>query len=198
MPTSLRISTFSGSQIAEFVPDLAKLRIEVFREYPYLYEGSLDYESEYLLSYARTERSVFVIALDGEEVVGVSTGLPMSDADLDFQKPFEAAGLDIGSVFYFGESVLRSEYRGSGVGSRFMRERGSFARALGGFRFCTFCAVQRSGDDPRKPIGYQDLGGFWRKYGFEERPDLETCFSWKEVGTEAERENRMRFWIKQL
>ena len=31
--------------------DLARLRIEVFRDFPYLYEGDLDYERQYLSTF---------------------------------------------------------------------------------------------------------------------------------------------------
>lgn len=192
------VRTVFGSGVEPYVPSLAKLRIEVFREYPYLYEGSLDYESEYLLAYAKSERSVFVLALDGDEVVGVSTGVPMVDADTDFRQPFLGSGFAFEKVFYFGESVLRGSYRGLGLGSRFMKEREAFARSCGVFDVCAFCAVRRGEGDPRKPEGYAPLDAFWRRYGFVERPDLETSFSWKEIGEESESAKVMRFWLKEL
>lgn len=34
----------SGAEVESLLQDLAELRIEVFRSFPYLYEGSLDYE----------------------------------------------------------------------------------------------------------------------------------------------------------
>ena len=37
-----QVQTFQGEQILAYIPAVAKLRIEVFREYPYLYDGSLD------------------------------------------------------------------------------------------------------------------------------------------------------------
>lgn len=194
----LAVKTVMGSGVEPYVPSLAKLRIEVFREYPYLYEGHLDYESEYLLAYAKSERSVFVLALDGDEVVGVSTGVPMVDADTDFREPFLESGYAIERVFYFGESVLREAYRGRGLGSRFMKEREAFARSSGGFDVCAFCAVQRGESDLRKPQGYVPLNAFWRRYGFVERPDLETSFSWKEIGEASESPKVMRFWLKEL
>ncbi|MDQ8183805.1 GNAT family N-acetyltransferase [Pelagicoccus sp. SDUM812005] len=199
MDTSgIRFETVFGSEVRPYVPDLASLRIEVFREYPYLYEGSLDYESDYLLSYAKSARSVFALAFDGEAVVGVSTGLPLAEADGDFAEPFLKNGYEMERIFYFGESVLRRGYRGRGIGSRFMRERERHARSLGDFDSCAFCAVQRAADDPRRPAGYQDLSGFWRKYGFEEQPALETSFSWKEIGESEESPKAMRFWLKRL
>lgn len=193
-----QIRVVSGGDVARYVPSLAELRIAVFREFPYLYEGTLDYESDYLLAYARSKRSVFVLAFDGEQVVGVSTGVPMTDADTDFREPFEQQGYEVERIFYFGESVLLPAYRGSGLGSRFMNERESFAKALGGFDCCTFCAVQRPSDHPLRPEGYFDLGGFWRKYGFVEQLGLQTSFSWRELGELEESPKTMRFWVKKI
>ena len=44
-----------GDALLPQLPALAGLRIEVFRAYPYLYEGSLAYEQDYLRGYAETE-----------------------------------------------------------------------------------------------------------------------------------------------
>ncbi|EDY81328.1 hypothetical protein VDG1235_946 [Verrucomicrobiia bacterium DG1235] len=194
--SAISVRTVSGAEVAEYVPSLAALRIEVFREYPYLYEGNLEYESEYLLSYAKSANSVFVLVLDGDKVVGVSTGMPMVDADSDFRAPFAERGHAIEKVYYFGESVLRKTYRGLGIGARFMREREAFARGVEGMEYCAFCAVRRPEDHVLRPAGYRDLGGFWRRFGFVERPDLETSFSWKEIGEEKESRKVMRFWLK--
>ncbi len=42
----------SGKGLRESLGEVARLGIEVFREYPYLYEGSEAAEQEYLESYA--------------------------------------------------------------------------------------------------------------------------------------------------
>ena len=41
---SISIESLTDSDaISAVIPDLARLRIGVFREFPYLYDGSLDY-----------------------------------------------------------------------------------------------------------------------------------------------------------
>jgi len=44
MSTNIRIERRSGPALLPYIPELARLRIEVFRDFPYLYDGSLDYE----------------------------------------------------------------------------------------------------------------------------------------------------------
>lgn len=191
------IRLLHGSAIEPFIDDLARLRIAVFREFPYLYDGSFDYEAEYLQVYSRAERSLCVVVLDEGRVVGASTGLPMSDEGDEFQRPFLAAGWRPERIFYFGESVLLPAYRGRGLGVRFFEEHESRARLLG-FDWCAFCAVQRPADHPRRPSDYQPLDEFWRRRGFQHRPELRTEYHWRDLDEERESAKPMSFWLKDL
>jgi len=40
----MHIQLFTGDAIQPYIRNLAALRIEVFKEYPYLYNGDFDYE----------------------------------------------------------------------------------------------------------------------------------------------------------
>lgn len=195
---TVRVERFSGDVLEGYIPLLADLRIEVFREFPYLYDGSRDYEAAYLQTYRRCDQAVVVIAFDGEQVVGASTAIPMRFEEEAFRAPFEAAGYDPARVFYLAESVLRREYRGRGLGVRFFKEREAHALALGGFDWCTFCAVVREPDHPLGPPDYQPLDGFWRRRGYEKQPALHTRYRWKDVDQPDETFKRMEFWVKSL
>jgi GNAT superfamily N-acetyltransferase len=195
---ALRILTCTGEAVAPYLGDLARLRIAVFRDYPYLYEGSAAYESDYLAAYARSPRSVFVLALDGDEVVGASTGIPLLDDQPAFQAPFRAQGHALEQVFYFGESVLLRAYRGQGIGHRFFDEREAHARRLGGFALTAFCAVERPHDDPRRPADYRPNDVFWSKRGYRRQHDLFCELSWREPGQAAASSHLLRFWLRPL
>ena len=107
-----------GAAIAPYLEDVARLRIAVFREFPYLYDGDPGYEARYLQVYVDTPDSVCVLALDGARVVGASTALPLADEEAGFQQPFLDRGIPVASVFYLAESVVLPEYRGRGLGHR--------------------------------------------------------------------------------
>jgi hypothetical protein len=126
----LEFRTVAGADVPPFIPALARLRIAVFRDWPYLYEGSQASEERYLRIYAESPQAAVVLALDGAEVVGASTCLPLTDETGNVQAPFRAAGIVIDRVFYFGESVLLSPYRGVGAGVRFFTEREAHARRV--------------------------------------------------------------------
>ena len=109
----------TGDALRAALPDVARLRIEVFRAWPYLYDGDLDYEARYLESYAASDRAIVVGAYDGDTLIGASTGAPLSDHAEDFAAAFEATEFDLSTVFYCAESVLLSDYRGHGLGHAF-------------------------------------------------------------------------------
>ena len=195
---NLIVESLTGEQLNSVLPDLARLRIEVFRAWPYLYDGSLDYEEEYLAKFAAGAGAVCVVARDGDKIVGASTASPMVETDAEFIEPFEAAGYEIAKVFYCGESVLLKEYRGHRLGHAFFEQREAHAHTLGGFELSTFCRVVRPDDHPLKEPGYIPLGAFWRKRGYEPIEGLVAHYSWKDIGEIEETSKPMQFWGKSL
>ncbi len=195
--SALTIRCCSGTAIEPHLEDIARLRIAVFRDWPYLYEGDAGYEAQYLRTYVDSPRSVVVLALAGDTVIGASTGLPMADESEAFRAPLTQAGYDTGQVFYCGESVLLPRYRGLGLGHRFFDEREAHARALGGFRWTSFCAVDRSDDDPRRPSAHRGNEAFWHKRGYRRAADLRTSLPWNEVGG-GEVMHTLTYWLRPL
>ena len=193
----LTIQTYRGAEVASRLDAVAALRIAVFREWPYLYDGDAAYEAQYLATYTRSPRSLFVLVCDGDAVVGASTALPLADETDAFRAPFVARGLDVGRVCYFGESVLLPAYRGRGLGHAFFDRREAHARELGGFATTAFCAVQRNADDPRRPPGHRDNDTFWTKRGYVRSDELVCDLPWNEVDR-GEVPHRLAFWLRAL
>ena len=198
MPDSLTLKTETGRGIEKYLHDLAKLRIEVFREFPYLYDGSLEYEKTYLETYTQSAQSIAVLVFDGDQLVGASTGLPMDHEEDDFKRPFTQQGYDPETVFYCGESILKEEFRGRSIYRRFFEERELHAQRLGGFQRICFCAVQRPDSHPLRPNNYQPLDPVWQKFGYKKHPDLTTTYRWKDVDEDSESEKTMVFWMKEI
>jgi len=194
----LRLERLSGDKLNHFIPELAQLRIQVFRDWPYLYDGDLAYEEKYLQTYIEAPDSVIVLAFDGDKVVGASTGIPLQHETDEVKAPFIAAGYDVSKIFYCGESVLLSEYRGQGAGVAFFDHREAHAEAVGEFNYSCFCGVQRPAEHPRRPSDYVPLDDFWRKRGYEKYPELSTTFSWKELDEHDESPKPMTFWMKRI
>ncbi len=194
---SLGISKLSGEALRARLDDLARLRIEVFRNWPYLYKGDLSYERQYLPRYADGKTGTMIVAQTVDRIVGASTALGLDEEDDYIQEPFIKAGMDLKSIFYFGESVLLPDYRGQGIGVKFFELREAAAKSHG-YAKAAFCAVERPADHPARPKDYVPLDAFWKKRGYEKRPDLVAKFSWRDIGERGESEKPMTFWMKTL
>ncbi|WP_170403285.1 GNAT family N-acetyltransferase [Ruegeria arenilitoris] len=191
------VRPLTGAALEAALDDVARLRIEVFRAWPYLYDGDLEYERKYLQSYRDSDKAIVVGAFDGDRLIGASTGAPLTEHADDFAAAFERSGLDLSEIFYCAESVLLSDYRGQGVGHKFFDLREAYARALG-FKKCAFCSVQRPADHPLRPESYRPLDAFWRARGYEPLPGAVAQFSWKDIGEEGETLKPLQFWIRDL
>ena len=186
-----------GKEIQNYIDDIAALRLRVFKDFPYLYDGNIEDEHKYLERYSLSKNSLVLLAFDDNKVVGVSTALPLKDADSGFREPFENSSYNISDIFYFGESVLLPQYRGNGIGSKFFQEREKFALSLECDSF-VFCSVNRERDHPLKPSNYRYLDEWWSRIGYQPMPSFVCSYSWKEVGSEQEVINSLTFWQKGL
>ncbi len=197
MDPSHTLGLFRGAEIAPWLEDVARLRVAVFRDWPYLYEGTDDYERQYLAAYAASPDSIFVLAMDAGRVVGASTGLPLLHDSPAFRAPFEGSAIDPAQVFYFGESVLLPAYRGRGIGHAFFDHRQAHARALGRYRWTAFCSVDRADDDPRRPEHHRSNDAFWHARGYARQPGMTMQLDWKEIDR-GETTHTLTFWTRPL
>ncbi len=191
------VRPLTGAALEAALDDVARLRIEVFRAWPYLYDGDLEYERKYLQSYRDSNDAIVVGAFDEQRLIGASTGAPLADHADDFAAAFEGTGLDLSQIFYCAESVLLPDYRGQRVGHMFFDLREAHARALG-FAKCAFCSVQRPSDHPMRPATYRPLDEFWRARGYNPMPGVIAQFSWKDLGDEDETSKPLQFWTRNL
>ena len=195
MTLGARILT--GEALEARLDEVARLRIAVFRDWPYLYDGTLEYERSYLATYRTSPGGILVGAFDGDRLVGAATGTPMEDHAGDFAGPFAATGLPLHQVFYCAESVLLPDYRGRGMGHRFFDLREDHARRLGR-RWSAFCSVIRPADHPARPAGARSNDAFWRGRGYRPMPGVIARFAWKDVGEAEETPKPLQFWIRDL
>jgi hypothetical protein len=79
---------------------------------------------------------------------------------------------------------------------RFFEEREAYARHLGRFDWCAFCAVDRPKEHPLRPADYMPLDEFWGKRGYQRRAALTTMLAWQDIGEAVETEKPMTFWLK--
>jgi GNAT superfamily N-acetyltransferase len=194
---TLTIRPLTGPDLDAHLDGVAALRIAVFRDWPYLYDGDLEYERRYLQTYRDSHGAILVGAFDGDRLVGAATGTPMEDHADDFAAPTAALGVPLDRIFYCAESVLLPAYRGRGIGHRFFDEREAHARRLGRTH-CVFASVKRPDDHPMRPEGYRGNDVFWTKRGYAPLPGAVATFSWRDIGQAGQTAKPLQVWWRAL
>ena len=195
---SVEVRLLTRSEAEARLNEMASLRINVFKDFPYIYDGSLDYEVKYLSRYLKAENAQFIAALNQQnQLVGLATCLPLSEEDNFVQKPFLDASLNLEEIFYFGESVLLPQYRGNGVGHKFFDLRELVAQNYGS-KYTYFCVVNRSEQHPLRPLEYRPLDAFWKSRGYSKIENLKSYFKWKDLDESEETPKEMIYWKRSL
>ncbi|MEM1363785.1 MAG: GNAT family N-acetyltransferase [Pseudomonadota bacterium] len=195
--SSITVKALKGRALEAALPDVARLRIAVFREWPYLYDGDVAYERRYLAGYSDTPEAVIAVALVGDRVIGASTGMPLS-AHGDASSISLPAGVPpTEQIYYCAESVLLPDYRGQGLGHRFFDIREEVA-VDAGFKLSIFASVIRPSDHPLRPDSYRPLDGFWRKRGYAPVEGAALSIAWKDIDQPQETQKSFRIWARVL
>ncbi|MDX1942925.1 MAG: GNAT family N-acetyltransferase [Saprospiraceae bacterium] len=191
---AILIQTFHTGQAALYAEELAHLRIELFKDFPYLYDGSMDYEEKYLQTLIESPENTIVMAFDDGKLVGAATGLPLRYQTINIQQPYLEKGYDIDRIYYLGESIIRKTHRGQGIGKAFFQTREERAKGLGWYDFVTFCNIERPVEYPPTYVAPDE---FWKSMGY--RPtDLLCEISWKDLNETDETPKKLRFWLKDI
>ena len=193
----ITVRALQGTDLEAQLDAVAALRIAVFREWPYLYEGTLVYESQYLANYRDNPDALLIGAFDGEKLIGASTSARMEDHAGEFAAPFAVTGIPLTDMLYGAESVLMPEYRGQGLGHRFIDLREDHARTLGR-RMVAFCSVLRPDNHPRRPANARNNDAFWHGRGYAPMPGVVAEFSWTDVGEDYDSLKPLQFWSRTI
>ena len=197
MIEGVTIRALSGADLEAALDGVAALRIAVFRDWPYLYDGSLDYERAYLQTYRDSPGALLVGAFHDGRLIGASTSTPMEDHAEAFAAPLKQIGLPVGSILYGAESVVLPGWRGRGLGHRFFDLREAHARSLGRSHVA-FCSVLRPDDHPLRPTHFRTNDAFWLGRGYAPLEGVFASFGWKDVGDEQESIKQLQFWMRAL
>jgi len=192
------IKALQGKELKEHLAALAALRIEVFRSFPYLYEGTLSYEMDYLEKYVKAERASVFCAFHEDRMIGATTCLPLVEEAQEVKEPFSNFLIPMDQIFYFGESILLLPYRGRGLGHRFFDYREQHVKQYGTYKLVCFCSVIRPANHPEKPSDYRSNNEFWIKRGYTKRNDLVCQMKWPDIGEVEETNKSLEFWLKSL
>ena len=200
MTTKIEIVT--GKDCAEYVDIVSQFRIEAFREYPYLYEGKIEYEKKYLLGYmADTQGMIAVAKVDGV-LAGISTGIPLngnSEIVADAKKIFRLKNIDISDYYYYGEIIVKPEFRRRSLAKMLYAAQDNLIIKWR-FKHASILTIMRDKNHFLKPADYQSPDKMWEHLGFT-RNQLKIDYSWPTIQadhTVKNISNTLEFWTKPL
>lgn len=193
---SIRNELLTGLNVKKYLEEIASLRIEIFREYPYLYDGNRNDELNYLQHYAEVSDACAIVAFDDENVVGAATGIPLGREE-GLHAPFANSHHPVNETYYVGELLFYPAYRNQGLGVDLLAMMENYVRFLGRYRYLACATVVRPDDHPQRPQEYVQIERFLARTGFVALPGITTSFAWREIDGSSS-EHPMQFWVKSL
>lgn len=198
--STIRMQVLQGEMINSHVKDITGLSLIIYREYPYLYEGT---EEEYLpliQHYAQSDNGIACLLFDNEKPIGVAIGMPMNAMRESYKKPIlnSSEKIDIDSIFYLGEFLLLKGYRGKGLGKQMYIEFERLVKAKENFKTICFCKIFESDNHHLMPTNYKSLNDFWTKLGFKQQENLSFSVFWRNVFEVEDSPHKLVYWMKSL
>jgi len=193
----IKIQLFKGAEVLHYLDTIIQLRVTVFREYPYLYGGDPEAEEGYVKTFARSKRSLFILAKRHEQVIGCLTSIPAVDV-LTESWATALRKLPVDSMIYLGDMLLLKEYRNQKIGSKIYDLFEKTVRKEKTFSKIAFQEIVRPKDDPKRPDTYRSLDPFWKKRGYIKHPEIVQQIPYLEIGDLNPVGHTFVFWIKEL
>lgn len=194
----IRIHTKEDLQ--EVFPFVAHCRINVFREYPYLYEGNFGEEMNDLEHCAQFMHNAVAIAYYKSIPVGFLYGMPFVEFAPHFESPvidlFKDNNLIPETCYYFADIIILPEHRGNNLSKKLFSALEHYAQKQG---YCSASFITESHDiHPLKPINYKSLDPLWNSLHYK-KTGLVSYGSWQTHqpdGSISRQRHSADIWLK--
>lgn len=203
MQNEITFKLLKGREIPPYIDEVAKFRMQNFKEFPYLYAGDDAYEKEYLQSYVNDPKAILLTGFNANnEIIAISTGIPViSNADLlaVAKDLFIANHLNPAHYFYIGETIIHASYRNKGLYSKIVALREQAARDLGFDNIC-FLSVVREANHPQQPANYRSPEAIFNHCGYK-KSNMIIHYHWPTIqadNTIVNQEHALTFWLKKF
>lgn len=123
-----------GPAIKKQIEYLAQQRLTFFKEYPYLYQGTLEEELTYCNWFCNLSTSILAIAYDNNKPVGLVSGTSFVDFSTHFVGSydlFKNAGFIPETFFYIPEVIIDPMHRNRSVAKELFKLIENYAHDIG-------------------------------------------------------------------
>jgi len=193
----IKYQLIKGKEILPFLEEISKLRRKIFREWPYLYEGTDESDKEFVEVYANCD-AIAVFVINNGKLVGHSIGVPLVAMPEEFTDRFSSHSIPKEKIFYWAEIILLEEYRNKKIGEKIYYQMEEAIKKANKYALISGCEIYREENDERRPKSYRSNDHFLEKIGFVRNPDMIAFFTYKEIGESEATPKEMHFWEKQL
>ncbi|QLH36622.1 MAG: hypothetical protein HWD61_11200 [Parachlamydiaceae bacterium] len=195
----INIKSFEGKEILPYVKEITELCLIIYKEYPFLYEGT---EAEYLPFieyYAQSDQSIACIVFDHARPVGVAIGMPLHLMREKYQTPFSnlCPNEILSEFFYLGEFLLLHEYRGQNLGKQMYLEFERLIQNKDQKNIC-FCSIDETLTFTPPPLNYHPLEEFWCHLGYQKCKEMTFSIDWRNISESQDSSHPMIYWIKKI
>lgn len=193
----LTLRVLQGRDAQPYCEKIASLRITMFKEYPYLYEGILEEETEYLEMYFRSFESLLFLVFDQEALVAFASALPLDQSIQELNTPLLEQKIHPRDCLYIGELMITSPYRGRGILRYFLDSYEKFAIRKG-YSHLIFMTIKRTLSHKMCPENYRNPDPIWQHFGYERLPHKPLILTWKQIDTRQQEKNELDLWGKNI
>lgn len=193
----LILKVFLGNEARRYSQQMARVYINMFKEFPYLYEGSIvECEKNYLEGYFISNLSRILLLFKNERVVGVSVSLPVDEVkETKIKSTFLKKQLDTSKYFYIGGTVIEEPFRSLELIRTISKYHETHAKN-NGYSQLVFVTVKRNPFHPSQTVNYRTLEPIWQHLGYSLVEGIEVKDKWKQADTHQEEENTLHIWTK--
>lgn len=198
----LSIEVIKGKNIAQYAKYIASLRLMMFKEFPYLYDGTLEQEEKYLSFYSDSPDGTLILAKQDDCIVGLLTGMPVNkicELIPDFKKILTENKRNTQPAYYYGEALVLPAYRGQGILTKMFQEEDNAIKKMG-YNIAYGITAIREKDDSRRPVNYRDTDTLWTHLGLI-KTNMAFGGEWPTVTKSGETKiemNQVQIWEKPL
>lgn len=199
--TQYTIKILTGREQQSIINFIAQQRIAGYREYPYLYEGTMAEEISYITWLVACPSSATAVAYYGSEPVGFVGGISVIDFDEHFKgsiEMFKQAHINPDKFYYLTDVIVTPEHRGHQLGIRLFKALEYYAKSLSYTHSC--CVTESHESHPLKPGNYKPIDTMLIQLKYQ-KTLMAMRFSWVTRQKETEsiiQEHTLTYWIKDL
>lgn len=189
-----------NKDIEKYIDLIAQWRIEYFREFPYLYQGNLDYERKYLRHYALDPKATVIVARHQNEILAAVTGIPLSSETsiiADLKHLHKDVSLD--EYYYLGEIIIPPRFRRIGLMRSLCEKQELIVKEWGFSKMCLL-TVDREKDHPLAPANYKSSDDKFAHLGYH-KTNMTIELHWSTIQADdsvKDKENPLVMWVKSL